>query len=65
LVVDGVLPDRVTVGWRAARGEGFPTPYGDELVMFEDYFIPDLAFRSIRSSMDLLSITPLVFAIWA
>ena len=38
LVVDDVLPDRVTPGWRPARGESFPTPRGDELVMFEDYF---------------------------
>ena len=33
-----MLPDRVTVGWRLARGEIFPTPHGDELVVFEDYF---------------------------
>ena len=38
LVVDGVLPDRVTVGWCLAPGESFPTPRGDELVVFEDYF---------------------------
>ena len=38
LVVDGVLPDRVTTGWRPARGESFPTPRDDELVLFEDYF---------------------------
>ena len=38
LVVDGVLPDRVTTGWRPARGESFPIPRGDELVMFEDHF---------------------------
>ena len=38
LVVDGVLPDRVTVEWRPARGESFPTRCGDELVVFEDYF---------------------------
>ena len=28
LVVDDVLPDRVTAGWRPARGESFPTPRG-------------------------------------
>ena len=33
-----MLPDRVTGGWRSARGESFPTPRGDELVVFEDYF---------------------------
>jgi len=38
LVMDGVLPDRVTVGWHPARGESFPTPCGDELMVFEDYF---------------------------
>ena len=37
LVVDGVLPDRVMVGWCPAHGESFPTPRGDELVVFEDY----------------------------
>ena len=38
LVVHGVLPDRVTGGWCLTRGESFPTPRGDELVVFEDYF---------------------------
>ena len=38
LVVHGVLPDRVMGGWRPARGESFPTPRGDELVVFENYF---------------------------
>ena len=38
LVVDGVLSNRVTVGWRHAHSESFPTPHDDELVMFEDYF---------------------------
>jgi hypothetical protein len=38
LVVDGVLPDRETIGWRPAAGEGFPTPGCDELVVFEGYF---------------------------
>ena len=38
LMVDGVLPNRVMGGWRLARGESFPTPRGDELVVFEDYF---------------------------
>ena len=33
-----MLPDRVTAGWRPARGESFPTSSGDELVVFEDYF---------------------------
>ena len=38
LVVDDVLPDRATVGWCSAAGESFPTPRGDGLVVFEDYF---------------------------
>jgi hypothetical protein len=38
LVVDGVLPDRETARWRPAAGEDFPTPGGDELVVFEGYF---------------------------
>jgi len=38
LVEDGVLPDRVMAGWHLAHGESFPTPRGDELVVFEDYF---------------------------
>ena len=38
LVVDEMLLDRVMAGWRSTRGESFPTPRGDELVVFEDYF---------------------------
>ena len=38
LVVDDMLQDRVTTGWHPARGESFPTPHSDELVVFEDYF---------------------------
>ena len=38
LVVDSVLLDRVMGGWSPAHGESFPTPRGDELVVFEDYF---------------------------
>ena len=37
LVIDGVLPDKVTVGWCPSFGEEFPTPRTDELVVFEDY----------------------------
>jgi hypothetical protein len=50
LVMDNVLPDRVTAGWRLARGESFPTPRGDELVVFEDYFYRGLLFQSIHWS---------------
>ena len=38
MVVVGVLPNRVTVGWRPASGEPFPMPHTDEVVVFEDYF---------------------------
>ena len=38
LVIDGVLPDRVTAGWHPSFGEEFPTPCTDELVVFEDFF---------------------------
>ena len=38
LVVDGMLPDRVTIAWRPTFGEEFPTPRTVELVVFYDYF---------------------------
>ena len=38
LVEAGVLPDRVTTGWRPASGEPFSIPHTDEVVVFEDYF---------------------------
>ena len=38
LLVHGVLPNRVMMGWRPVAGEDFPTPRTDELVVFEDYF---------------------------
>ena len=38
LVTAGMLPDRVTAGWRPASGEPFPMPHTDEIVVFEDYF---------------------------
>ena len=44
LVVAGVLPDRVTAGWRPASGEPFPMPNIDEVVVFEDYFWRGLGF---------------------
>ena len=34
----GVLPDRVTAGWRPTSGEPYPMPHTDEAVVFEDYF---------------------------
>ena len=44
LVMAGVLPNRVTVGWRPANGEPFPMPNIDEVVVFEDYFWHGLGF---------------------
>ena len=38
MVTVGVLPDRVTAGWRPARDEPYSTPNTDEAVVFEDYF---------------------------
>ena len=44
MVTAGVLPDRVTTGWRPASGEPFPMPNTDEVVVFEDYFWHGLGF---------------------
>ena len=38
LVEEGILPDRVTAGWRLANGEPYPMPHIDEVIVFEDYF---------------------------
>jgi len=38
MVEAGVLPDRVTVGWRPTDGGPYPMPHTDEIVVFEDYF---------------------------
>ena len=38
MVEAGVLPDRVTAGWRLADGEPYPMPHTDKVVVFEDYF---------------------------
>ena len=38
LVEAGILPDRVTVGWRPASGEPFPMPHTDKAIVFVDYF---------------------------
>ena len=38
MVEAGILPDRVTVGWRPADGEPYPMPHTDELVIFGYYF---------------------------
>ena len=38
LVEAGILPDRVTAGWRPASSETFPMPHTNKVVVFEDYF---------------------------
>ena len=38
MVEAGILPDRVTTGWRPANGEPYPMPHTDKAVVFEDYF---------------------------
>ena len=38
MVEAGVLPDRITVGWRPADGEPFPMPHTDAVVVFYYYF---------------------------
>ena len=54
LVEAGVLPDRVTTGWRPALGEPFPMPHTDEVVVFEDYFWRGLGFPVHPFLRDLL-----------
>ena len=38
MVEAGVLPHRVTAGWRLADGESYPMPHTDKVVVFKDYF---------------------------
>ena len=52
LVVAGVLPDTVMAGWRPTHGESFHTPVVMNWSCLKSISIADLAFRSIRSSMD-------------
>ena len=54
MVEAGVLPDRVTAGWRPASGEPFPMPHTDEVVVFEDYFWRGLRFPIHPFLRDLL-----------
>ena len=54
MVAAGVLPDRVTAGWRPASGEPFPMPNTDEAVVFEDYFWRGLGFPVHPFLRDLL-----------
>ena len=39
MVFEGILEDQVTVGWRPAVGELFPTPDTNKLIVFEAYFV--------------------------
>ena len=54
LVEKGVLPDRVTAGWRPALGEPYPMPHTDEVVVFDDYFCHGLGFPIHPFLRDLL-----------
>ena len=54
MVATGVLPDRVTTGWRPASGEPFSMPHTDEAVVFEDYFWRGLGFPIHPFLRDLL-----------
>ena len=38
MVEAGILPDRVTTGWRPTDGEPYPMLHTDEVVVFKDYF---------------------------
>ena len=38
MVEAGVLPDRVTAGWRPTDGEPYPMSHTDKVIVFEDYF---------------------------
>ncbi|CAN6234291.1 unnamed protein product [Urochloa humidicola] len=44
LVVEGVLPDATTGGWRPAAGEDLPTPQTTEVVTFESFLLRGLGF---------------------
>ena len=54
MVEEGVLPDRVTTGWRPANGEPYPMPHTDEAIVFEDYFWRGLGFHVHPFLWDLL-----------
>ena len=54
LVEVGVLPNRVTAGWRLTLGEPFPMPHTNKAVVFEDYFWRGLGFPFHLFLRDLL-----------
>ena len=56
MVEAGVLPDRVTTGWRPALGEPFLMPHTNEVVVFEDYFWRGLGFPVHPFLRDMLEL---------
>ena len=54
MVEAGVLPDRVTTGWRLTDGEPYLMPHTDKVVVFEDYFWRGLGFPVHPFLRDLL-----------
>ena len=54
LVEVGVLPGRITAGWRPALGEPFPMPHTNQAEVFEDYFWRGLGFPVHPFLRDLL-----------
>lgn len=39
MVIEGIILDQATAGWRPAAGERFSTPNSQEIVVFESYFV--------------------------
>ena len=56
MVEAGVLPNRVTAGWRPTLGEPFLMPHTNEVVVFEDYFWRGLGFPIHPFLRDLLEL---------
>jgi len=54
MVEVGIVPNRVTAGWRPAKGETYPKPHTNEAVVFEDYFWRGLGFPVHPFLRDLL-----------
>ena len=54
MVEVGVLPDRITAGWRRTDGEPYLMPHTDELVVLEDYFWHGLGLPIHPFLQDLL-----------
>ena len=54
MVEAGVLPDRITAGWRPASDEPYPMPHTNKAVVFEDYIWHGLGFPIHPFLWDLL-----------